>query len=92
MTECKEDIFGALRRCKNDNVSFLIETIGEENTLKVVKVFSGSMIYIPNYNTVMRENRDEQIRKEYAKAMPYEQVARRYNMSELNVRRIVSQH
>ena len=53
-----------IRECDlNENIAPLYEAIGEENFIKVVKLYGGNNLYIPTYKSVIRYSRDREIIK-----------------------------
>lgn len=61
--------------------------IGIENLLKLSKQFGGMSIYIPKPDTLLRQAKHAQIKKEF-NGYNYAYLARKYNLSEKWVRNI----
>lgn len=66
----------------------MIEVIGIENFVKVMKVCGGDSIYIPTYGSVFRKVRNREILSRY-NGENIRELAKEYDMSINQVRRIV---
>ena len=44
-----------------ESYTALVEMIGEESALKLIKSVDGGMIYVPKHDTVTRQQRNENI-------------------------------
>ncbi len=66
------------------------EVIGMEAYQKLVRTFSGSMLYIPKAESLERAVRDERIRKEFT-GNNYRELSRKYGLTENWVRAIVAE-
>ena len=69
----------------------LAELIGLENFKKMVKVYSGSTLYIPKVESITKEARDERIREEFTGGNLHE-LALRYGLTDRRVREILSEN
>lgn len=65
------------------------ELIGLDNYKRLVSVFGGLSIYIPKADAWERMARDEQIREEFD-GYNFKELARRYGLTEVRIRSIVS--
>ncbi len=65
----------------------ICELIGFNNTLKLIKNFGGSELYIPKIETIAKAKRDVAICKEF-NGYNYKTLARKYNLTERHVREI----
>lgn len=66
----------------------LAECIGFEAYKKMVNYYSGSYVYICKPDTVTMNARNKQIKKEF-NGCNYLELAKKFNLSEISVRRIV---
>ena len=67
----------------------LAETIGIESYKRLVEYFGGCQLYIPKWETIVKEVRNKEI-KENFNGFNYRELAKKYNVSEMTIRRIVS--
>ena len=79
-----------ISECKNETVSELIDLIGVENTVTVVKYFNGNQIYIPKFRKLAKEYRDSEIYEDYKKWIGYKALSTKYKLKENTVRNIVA--
>ncbi len=67
----------------------LAECIGMDAYKKLLKNYAGSCVYVCKPDTVTLNARNAQIRKEF-NGYNYLDLAKKYNLSEISIRRIVS--
>ena len=67
----------------------LAETIGLEAYRKLIANYGGNPVYIPKAETVLKEIREREI-KENFNGKNYRELSKKYGISEMTVRRIVS--
>jgi len=67
----------------------LAETIGIENTLRVVEQLGGLSVYFVKLERLVRPWRDDQIHKEFT-GSNHRYLAKKYNLTEMQIRRILS--
>ena len=67
----------------------LAETIGLEAYRKLIANYGGNPVYIPKVETVLKEIREREI-KENFNGKNYRELSKKYGISEMTVRRIVS--
>lgn len=67
----------------------LVDLIGIENFIKLIKVYGGSSLYIPNENSILKPLRNRLI-KEYFNGNNYKQLAKEFKISEMQVRNIIN--
>ena len=67
----------------------LVDLIGIENFIKLIKVYGGSSLYIPNENSILKPLRNRLI-KENFKGNNYKQLAKEFKISEMQVRNIIN--
>lgn len=75
---------------KNPAMADLAELVGIEAMIKIVEMFSGSMLYIPKMESVLAPIRDRHIREEFD-GTNSRKLAIRYNVSESWVFRVVNE-
>lgn len=68
----------------------IIECIGIENYYKLSVRFGGGVIYIQKPQALTRKKRNEIIIKEYKEGKSCRDIARKYHLTEMWVRNIVS--
>lgn len=68
----------------------IAEMIGVENALKLAQGLGGLNVYIPKADTVLAAIRDRRIKAEYSAGNSVRELARRYNLSEVWVRKILT--
>ena len=71
-----------------EDFQMVAESLSIEAALKMSKCFGGMTIYIPKIETILRINRDAQIRKEF-NGNNHRPLARQYKLSETQIRTIV---
>lgn len=67
----------------------LVDLIGIENFIKLIKVYGGSSLYIPNENSILKPIRNRLI-KENFNGNNYKQLAKEFKISEMQVRNIIN--
>ena len=80
-----------IRDCDlSENIAALYEAIGEENFIKVVKLYGGNNLYIPTYKSVIRYSRDREIIRRY-NGFNATMLSREYGISVTQVRNIIKE-
>lgn len=79
-----------ISECRNETVAELVDLIGVENTVTVVKYFNGNQIYIPKFRKFAKEYRDSEIYVDYKKGIGYKALSAKYKLKENTVRNIVA--
>ena len=79
-----------ISECRNETVAELVDLIGVENTVTVVKYFNGNQIYIPKFRKIAKEYRDSEIYVDYKKGIGYKALSAKYKLKENTVRNIVA--
>ena len=79
-----------ISECRNETVAELVDLIGVENTVTVVKYFNGNQIYIPKFRKLAKEYRDSEIYVDYKKGIGYKALSAKYKLKENTVRNIVA--
>jgi Mor family transcriptional regulator len=64
------------------------QIIGIENTIKLALHYGGLPYYFQKVDSLLQKIRDEKIKKEFRGN--YTEIARKYNLSEMHVRRIIN--
>lgn len=72
---------------KNDTCIEISRLIGFENTMKLIKTFGGSEVYIPKLDSLQRDKRDAAICKDF-NGYNYRELAKKYALSERQIREI----
>lgn len=67
----------------------LVEIIGEESALKLTKAAGGGFIYIPKHDTITRQQRNKEIKRDYYKGLTYFQLHIKYELTERQIRKII---
>ena len=67
----------------------LVDLIGIENFIKLIKVYGGSSLYIPNENSILKPLKNRLI-KENFNGNNYKQLAKEFKISEMQVRNIIN--
>ena len=79
-----------ISECRNETVSELVDLIGVENTVTLVKYFNGNQIYIPKFRKLAKEYRDSEIYEDYKNGIGYKALSAKYKLKENTVRNIVA--
>jgi len=66
----------------------IADTIGMNNTVKLMELFGGCAVYIPMIDRVQKKSRDRMIRSEF-NGSNYRDLADKYNLSVVWIRKIV---
>jgi len=66
----------------------LFEIVGEERFLEISRMYGGSNLYIPTFNSVVRNGRNREIIKKY-NGVNASQLAKEYGMCVNQLNRIV---
>ena len=67
----------------------LAEIIGLEPYKKLIEAFGGCQLYIPKLETALKKARNKEIRENF-NGFNYCELAKKYNLSEMMIRKIVS--
>ena len=67
------------------------EVIGVEATIKLCSMWGGSNPYIPVAETLYTVVRDGMIRREFSRGTPVPRLAKRYDLTERMIQRIVKE-
>ncbi len=84
------DLERAIANSENEVVKFLVSVLGTEMTLALIKSAGGGDLYIPLLETIIRDERDNQIYEEFASGMAYKKLSKKYGRSEKTIREIVN--
>jgi Mor family transcriptional regulator len=68
----------------------IAEVAGVEAALKIARAFRGTYLYVPGLDDLMKQIRDEQIRKEYDEGKPVKRLAIKYRLTERQIRRVLN--
>lgn len=80
-----------ISECRNETVAELVDLIGVENTVAVVKHFSGTQVYIPKFKNLAKEYRDSEIYDDYKKGISYNTLSTKYELTATAIRNIVAE-
>ena len=67
----------------------LIDIMGIEAFIELIKQYGGSSLYIPNENSVLKPIRNRLIKKHF-NGHNYKELAKEFKISEMQVRNIVN--
>lgn len=73
------------------NMENLFEIVGEKQYLEIVKMYGGNSVYIPTYESVIRNSRNRDIAKRY-NGVNADQLGREYKITTNQVRKIVREN
>lgn len=86
-----KDVKQIISKCQNETVSELVQVLGVGNTVRLLEVFGGSQLYIPRLETLTKsECRNSMICTDFMNGMSYREVANKYGLSEMAIRKIVA--
>lgn len=71
-----------------EGVMDIVDTIGIDAFKDLVRLAGGSNLYIPNENSITKEYRNKLIRESFEG--DYKSIARKFGISEVQVRNIVN--
>ena len=66
----------------------LVDIMGIEAFIQLIKQYGGSSLYIPNENSVLKPIRNRLI-KQYFNGHNYKELAKEFKISEMQVRNII---
>ena len=66
----------------------LVDIMGIEAFIELIKQYGGSSLYIPNENSVLKPIRNRLI-KQYFNGHNYKELAKEFKISEMQVRNII---
>ena len=72
-----------------EDLQALVEIIGFENTLALVRFYSGERVYFPKAESVMRLARNRRIREDFT-GLNHRELCKRYNLTEPHIRAILA--
>lgn len=68
----------------------IAEKIGINAYLNLIAICGGTYLYIPKFDSIERNLRNEQIKKEFT-GYNFKQLARKYNLTEVTIRNLVGE-
>lgn len=71
-----------------DKYKDLVNLIGVGNVLTLAQNYGGAMIYIPKYDSIAKDLRNEKIKSEF-NGGNYKELMKKYNLSESQIRNII---
>ena len=72
----------------NEEFKTLVEIVGDDTALKLMKTFGGMSVYIPQLKNFEREKRNEQIYNDFLSGMSIRKIALKYKVAEATIRKI----
>lgn len=72
----------------SEKLHLMIEILGDEKFLEIVRFYGGDRIYIPTYKSVVRSVRNDDILRRY-NGINENQLAMEYGVSTNQIRRII---
>lgn len=78
-----------ISKCKNETTVELVDLIGVENTVAVVKHFSRTQVYIPQMKNISKEYRNQNIYKDFLSGMSYIKLNNKYGFNKISLKRII---
>jgi len=72
-----------------DRYKPLVDVIGIDNIIRMSIIFGGTTMYFPKSNMLVKSIRDKIIKREF-NGGNYKELARKYNLSESQVRNIIN--
>lgn len=66
----------------------LAETVGLDAYKKLIEHFGGCQLYVPKLETVLKEARNKEIKENFT-GFNYRELAKKYHVSEMTIRKIV---
>lgn len=70
-----------------DGLKDILDVIGIEKFIEVIKVVGGTSVYFPSENNLLKSVRNRRIREEFRG--DYRSIASMYGISEVQVRKII---
>lgn len=74
----------------DNDLKLLTEHLGINTVIAICEIFGGSTLYIPKSDIFERHSRNISIYEEYRNGLTYKQLARKYNLSTVTIRNIIS--
>ena len=72
----------------HEDLHNMVDIIGIDNFIKIVKIYGGSAIYIPTYKTILIQERNKNIIKEYdGSNISY--LRKKYNLTNSQIRKLL---
>ncbi|RDY27065.1 transcriptional regulator [Romboutsia weinsteinii] len=72
-----------------ENLHSIIDVVGEDKFIEIVKLHGGDNLYIPTYKKLFKASRNQEIISKFNGANA-SQLGRQYNLSANQIRRIVN--
>lgn len=79
----------AVSESDNELITELNQVIGTESTITLIEKLGGQQLYIPQMNTVLRDERNKCIYAEFNKGVSFKEISKKYSVSEMCVRDII---
>lgn len=88
-TDSEDDMSGGLAELLPGDLARIAEVAGVEAAVRIADAFRGTSLYICGLDDLRRRARDERIRQEYDSGTPVRTLARRYNITDRAIRKIL---
>ncbi len=69
----------------------IVELIGYDKMLELIKNFDGEYVYFPKLESLTRADRNQSIMADFNTGKSYKELARKHNLSEVQIRNIVKE-
>lgn len=82
------EIMEILIESLHEDLHNMVDIIGIDNFIKIVKIYGGSAIYIPTYKTILIQERNKNIIKEYD-GSNINYLRKKYNLTNSQIRKLL---
>lgn len=90
MDKPNDEILNAIRNSDLCSIQELLMVIDDISIYKLVKEFGGCSIFIPKLDNFIKPSRNAMIKEDYCNGMNYNQLSRKYGLSDRQLRAIVT--
>lgn len=80
----------AFLNSENETIKFLVNVLGVEKALALIKTAGGAPLYIPTIETISKEKRNLNICNEFIQGATYKELSRKYGRTEKTIREIIN--
>lgn len=82
------EIMEILIESLHEDLHNMVDIVGIDNFIKIVKIYGGSAIYIPTYKTILIQERNKNIIKEYD-GSNINYLRKKYNLTNSQIRKLL---
>lgn len=75
---------------ENETIKLLVNVLGIEKALALIKTAGGAPLYIPTLETISKEERNLNICNEFMQGATYKELSRKYGRTEKTIREIIN--